>query len=86
MKYRLVVLLLALTLLMGIPAAFTAFAEETVILPSWVYDFTNSGITAHIGGGIHNLTYLVHDSSHKIGRAPIFILYLHPDAVVLFRF
>lgn len=64
MKYRLVVLLLALTLLMGIPAAFTAFAEEIVILPSWVYDFTNSGITAHIGGGIHNLTYLVHDSSH----------------------
>ena len=56
MKYRIVVLLLALTLLMGIPAAFTAFAEEIVILPSWVYDFTNSGITANIGGGIHNLT------------------------------
>ena len=85
MKYRLVVLLLALTLLMGIPAAFTAFAEETVILPSWVYDFTNSSITAYIGGGIHNLTYLLHDSSHTtlaaLGGDPQLLL-LSPNIYV----
>jgi hypothetical protein len=34
MKYRIVVLLLALTLLMGIPAAFTAFAEDALKEPS----------------------------------------------------
>ena len=64
MKYRIVVLLLALILLLGVPAAFTAFAEDAAILPSWIYDFTNSGITANIGGGIHNLNYMVNDGSH----------------------
>ena len=64
MKYRIVVLLLALILLLGVPAAFTAFAEDAAILPSWIYDFTNSGITANIGGGINNLDYKVNDGSH----------------------
>ena len=64
MKYRIVVLLLALILLLGVPAAFTAFAEDAAILPSWIYDFTNSGITANIGGGINNLNYVVNDGSH----------------------
>ncbi len=64
MKYRIVVLLLALALLTGLPAAFTAFAEDAVILPSWFYDFTNSSIMANIGGGSNNITYVVNEGSH----------------------
>ena len=63
MKTRLVPLLLSLVLLLGIPGAFTAHAED-VILPSWIYDFSSGFIVSDVLDAAINLSMDVKDGSH----------------------
>ncbi len=63
LKYKIVPWLLIILMLPGVIATIPAYAQNQVILPSWIYDFTNSGIMADIMGG-NNIHYLVNENSH----------------------
>ncbi len=64
MKFRVVPLLLALVLLLSVSSMLSANAKDKVILPSWIYDFTNAGIFADIKGGSNNIVCEMSEGSH----------------------
>ncbi len=63
MKGKLIPLLLAAVLMLGVPAVLHANAEDPIILPSWIYDFSSAGVLQNMGGG-QNLFLEFSEGSH----------------------
>ncbi|MBQ7378991.1 MAG: hypothetical protein IJW70_04835 [Clostridia bacterium] len=63
MKRRFIPLLLAIAMILSVPLALAANAEEDATLPSYIYDFTDSAtVLTFVGAG--NLEYKIHEGEY----------------------
>ena len=64
MKKKIVPLLLACAFLLAAPVVFQTGAQDAVVLPSWICDFSTSAGLIEITSGSSNLAYTFTDGSH----------------------
>ncbi|MBO5843024.1 MAG: hypothetical protein J6R46_08490, partial [Clostridia bacterium] len=65
MKIKLIICVLVLCISASLASPFVAYANEQTILPSWIYDFTDSTISADMYSGGVNVTCNTIHGSHS---------------------